>query len=62
LSTGRPEAPFWGGVELDRNLKRSPDILQTRGELDEALRIRRQDQLPIYKRLGEVREKAVMAL
>jgi tetratricopeptide (TPR) repeat protein len=35
------------------------DILQARGELDEALRIRREEQLPVYDRLGEVRERAV---
>src|SRR3569832_67168 len=35
------------------------DILQARGELDEALRIRREDELPVYERLGEVRENAV---
>jgi hypothetical protein len=28
------------------------DILQVRGELDEALRIRREEQLPVYERLG----------
>ena len=35
------------------------DILQARGQLDEALRIRQEEQLPIYERLGDVREKAV---
>ena len=35
------------------------DILQTRGELDEALRIRREEELPVYDRLGEVRSRAV---
>jgi len=35
------------------------DILQARGELDEALRIRTQEQLPVYERLGDVWEKAV---
>ena len=35
------------------------DILYTRGELDEALRIRRQEQLPVFERLGDVRERAV---
>lgn len=35
------------------------DILQARGELDEALRIRRQDQLPVFERLGDVRSKVV---
>jgi len=35
------------------------DILQARGELDEALRIRREEELPIYERLGDVRELPV---
>src|SRR5512132_219513 len=35
------------------------DILQARGELDEALRIRREEQLPVYERLGDVRARAV---
>jgi len=35
------------------------DILQARGELDEALRIRREEQLPVYERLGDVRSRAV---
>lgn len=35
------------------------DILQARGDLDDALRIRQHDQLPVYERLGDVREKAV---
>jgi tetratricopeptide (TPR) repeat protein len=35
------------------------DIFQARGQLDEALRIRREEALPVYERLGDVREKAV---
>ncbi len=35
------------------------DILQARGELDEALRIRREEQLPVFERLGDVRSRAV---
>ena len=35
------------------------DILQQRGETDEALRIRREEELPVYERLGDVRERAV---
>jgi hypothetical protein len=35
------------------------DVLAVRGELDEALRIRREEQLPIYERLGDVRERAI---
>ena len=33
------------------------DILQARGELDEALRIRREEELPVYERLGDVRSR-----
>jgi hypothetical protein len=35
------------------------DVLQARGDLDEALRIRREEELPVYERLGDVRAKAV---
>jgi hypothetical protein len=35
------------------------DILQARGQLDEALRIRTEEQLPVYERLGDVRSAAV---
>ncbi len=35
------------------------DVLQARGQLDEALRIRQEEQLPVYERLGDVRERAV---
>jgi esterase/lipase superfamily enzyme len=35
------------------------DILQARGQLDEALKIRNEEQLPVYERLGDVRERAV---
>ena len=31
------------------------DILAARGEQDEALRIRREEELPVYERLGDVR-------
>lgn len=31
------------------------DILQARGQLDEALRIRREESLPVYEQLGDVR-------
>ena len=34
-------------------------LLESIGELDEALRIRREEQLPVYERLGDVRERAV---
>ena len=35
------------------------DILHARGELDEALRIRQEEELPVYRRLGDVRSMAV---
>ena len=35
------------------------DILQARGDLDEAMRIRQEDQLPVYEKLGDVRSRAV---
>ena len=35
------------------------DILQQRGEINEALRIRREEQLPVFERLGNVRGRAV---
>ena len=35
------------------------DVLQARGELDEALRIRQQEELPVYERLGDVHSRAV---
>ena len=34
-------------------------MLQQRGEHDEATRIRRKEQLPVYESLGDVRAKAV---
>ena len=37
---------------------RIADILQSRGELDEALRIRQEEELPVYERLGDVRSCA----
>ena len=35
------------------------DILQRRGETDEALRTLREEELPVYERLGDVRSRAV---
>jgi tetratricopeptide (TPR) repeat protein len=35
------------------------DILMARGDLDEALRIRREVQIPVFERLGDVREALV---
>jgi phosphopentomutase len=35
------------------------DILQARGQLDEALRIYKEEALPVFKRLGDLRSKAI---
>ena len=35
------------------------DILQSRGELDEALRIRKEEQLPVYEKIGDIDSKAL---
>ena len=35
------------------------DILQGRGDTEEALRIRREEQLPVFERLGDMRSRAV---
>ncbi len=35
------------------------DILKVRGQLDDALRIRLEEELPVYERLGDARSKAV---
>jgi len=35
------------------------DVLQERGQLDEALRIRQEEELPVYEKLGDVRERAI---
>ncbi len=46
-------------VDVALCLGRIADILQARGKLDEALRIRQEDELPVYERLGDVRSRAV---
>ena len=38
---------------------RIADIFEARGDLDEALRIRTEEQLPVYERLGDVHSRAV---
>jgi hypothetical protein len=35
------------------------DILQARGQLDEALRIRKEEELLVYEKLGDIRSRAV---
>ncbi len=49
------------GNELNASFAKGKiaDILQARGDLDEALRIRQEDELPVYEKLGEVREIAI---
>ena len=49
------------GNERDAAIARGgiADMLQARGELDAALRIRREEQLPVFQRLGDVHERAV---
>ena len=72
LSSGdvpRAEAVAKEKIELDRKREDDKeaalasgliaDILQSRGELDEALRIRREEELPVYERLGDVRSLLV---
>ncbi len=48
---------FWRARAV--TLGKIADVLQARGEPDEALRIRREDELPVYERLGDVRARAV---
>jgi hypothetical protein len=72
LSSGLPErtlavAEEKRKIDLDRGAETEAaisagfkaDVLQARGDLDEALRIRREEELPVYERLGDVRAKAV---
>ncbi len=49
------------GSELEAAVARADiaDVMFARGELDEALRIRRDEQLPVFERLGDVRARAV---
>ncbi len=35
------------------------DILQARGDLDEAMRIRQEEEIPVYEKIGDVRSRAV---
>ena len=49
------------GAERDAALAAGliADILEARGDLDEALRLRTEEELPVYERLGDVRSRAV---
>ena len=44
------------GVALAAGLR--ADVLEAGGQLDEALRIRREEELPVYERLGDIHSKA----
>jgi phosphopentomutase len=35
------------------------DVLEARGQLDESLRIYQEEALPVFERLGDVREGAI---
>ena len=61
LTRGAQQRFSAGGDERMRAMASGQiaDILYARGELDEALRIRREEQLPVYERLGDVRSRAV---
>jgi hypothetical protein len=50
LGDVRSAAVTWGQIA---------DVVEARGDLDEALRIRREVELPVYERLGDVRSAAV---
>ncbi|MFD9067922.1 CHAT domain-containing protein, partial [Kitasatospora purpeofusca] len=50
LGDARSAAVTWGQIA---------DVLQQRGEVDEALRIRREIQLPTFERIGDTRSTAI---
>jgi tetratricopeptide (TPR) repeat protein len=52
---------FWVGDVRSRAITwgKIADILFSRGKLDEALRIRMEEELPVYDRLGDVRSRAI---
>jgi hypothetical protein len=72
LSGGAPDRAL-AAAEDKRNLDRNrgadreaalasgliADILQARGQLDEALKIRNEEELPVYERLGDLRSLLV---
>ena len=61
LATLRLSAEMFGKAGNARSraitLGQIADILTQRGETDEALRIRREEELPVYERLGDVRSR-----
>ena len=48
-----------GRAMLARTMGQIADIYQARGQLDEALRIRNEEQLPVFEKLGDIRSRAV---
>jgi formylglycine-generating enzyme required for sulfatase activity len=63
LATGGSRALLFERIDDLRSkavtMGKIADILQVRGQLDEALRIRREEELPVYERLGDVRSLLV---
>ncbi|WP_413203577.1 tetratricopeptide repeat protein [Rhodospirillum sp. A1_3_36] len=63
LSAAEETRGIKGGDQEDRDLALSwgvtADILTARGQYDDALRIRQEEEIPVYERLGDVRERAV---
>jgi tetratricopeptide (TPR) repeat protein len=72
LRSGALERALWAAREkgtLDQGRKKPraaalaaglrADILQTRGDLEEALRIRQEEELPVYELLGDVHSRAI---
>ena len=51
MNNRRGQAVTWGRIA---------DIHQAMGRLDEALRIRRQEELPVYEEIGDARERAMV--
>jgi tetratricopeptide (TPR) repeat protein len=47
------------GCRPGNDCEASSHLLQARGRLDEALKIRNEEELPVYERLGDVFERAV---
>jgi tetratricopeptide (TPR) repeat protein len=71
LRSGRPDEAMEAAVESGRLAEKSrdekcaaeaialrADIFQARGQLDEALRVRKEEELPVYERLGDVLARA----
>jgi hypothetical protein len=47
-------------LDAERAVLRAPwELLASRGDLDEALRIRQDEELPVYERLGDLHSRAV---